>query len=255
MLSAIRKTVVMFLAVAVFQAAAFVCAQDASADLWDTIQKNGVIVIGNSPDYPPYETMDGNTRVGFDVDIMNAMAEKMGIKVEWKTMSFDTIIAAVNMGNVDIGFSGFSVTEDRKKSVDFSTPYFASGQVIVVRPGSTIKSGADLVGKKIGVQLGTTGQEAAEKIENAEVIKPETYSTAFMMLQSEAVEAVVADIPVAKEYAQKQGFVIAPEKLSYEENAIVVPKGNPKLVEALNKALAEVEKDGTLAKLVDKWMK
>lgn len=229
-------------------------AQGASADLWDDIQKRGVITIGNSPDYPPYETMDGTTRVGFDVDLMNAMAKKMGLTIEWKTMSFDSIIAAVNMGQVDIGFSGFSITDDRKKSVDFSNPYYVSGQVIVTLPDSAIKSGEDLNGKKIGVQLGTTGQEAAEKIEGAEVIKPETYSTAFMMLKSNAVDAVVADIPVAKQYAQKQGFVIAPGKLSYEENGIVIRKGNPKLVEALNKALAEVEKEGTLAKLVEKWM-
>ncbi len=241
--------------VALMATALLATSQIASADMWDKIRKDGVIIIGNSPDYPPYESMDGNTRVGFDIDLMDAMAEKMGLKVEWKTMSFDSIIAAVNMGQVDIGFSGFSVSEDRKKSVDFSKAYFVSGQVIVTLPDSAIKSGADLKGKKVGVQLGTTGQEAAEKIEGVEVLKPETYSTAFMMLKTKAVDAVVADIPVAEEYAKKQGFVISPEKLSYEENAVVVAKGNPKLVEALNKALDEVEKDGTLGKLVDKWMK
>lgn len=250
MLSHVRKSVFVILAAI----AVMTVAQVASADMWDAIKDRGVIVIGNSPDYPPYESMDGTTRVGFDIDIMNAMAEKMGLKIEWRTMSFDSIIAAVNMGQVDIGFSGFSITEDRKKSVDFSNPYFASGQVIVTRPGSSIKSGDDLKGKKIAVQLGTTGQEAAEKIENAEVIKPETYSTAFMMLTSESVDAVVADIPVAEEYAKKQKLVIAPEKLSFEENAIVIPKGNPKLVENLNKALEAVKKDGTLDKLIAKWM-
>lgn len=251
MLSTLKKTFV----IALMAVAVLATSQIASADMWDNIQKDGVIIVGNSPDYPPYETMDGNDRVGFDIDLMNAMAEKMSLRVDWKTMSFDSIIAAVNMGQVDIGFSGFGISEERKKSVDFSKPYFISGQVIVTRPGSTIKTGSDLNGKKVAVQLGTTGQEAAEKIEGVEVVKPETYSTAFMMLKSEAVDAVVADIPVAEEYSAKQGFVIAPEKLSYEENAIVIPKGNPKLVEALNKALVEVEKDGTLAKLVEKWMK
>ncbi|WP_250645471.1 basic amino acid ABC transporter substrate-binding protein [Salidesulfovibrio onnuriiensis] len=251
MLSALKRTFV----VALMAVAVLATSQIASADMWDKIQKDGVIIIGNSPDYPPYETMDGNTRVGFDIDLMNAMAEKMGLKVEWKTMSFDSIIAAVNMGQVDVGFSGFGISEDRKKSVDFSKPYYISGQVIVTLPDSSIKNGADLVGKKVAVQLGTTGQEAAEKIEGVDVVKPETYSTAFMMLQTKAVDAVVSDIPVAEEYSKKQGFVIAPEKLSYEENAIVIPKGNPKLVEALNKALDEVEKDGTLGKLVEKWMK
>lgn len=251
MLSTLKKLFV----VALMVTALLATSQIASADMWDKIQKAGVIVIGNSPDYPPYESMDGNKRVGFDIDLMNAMAEKMGLKIKWQTMSFDSIIAAVNMGQVDIGFSGFSISEDRKKSVDFSNSYYVSGQVIVTLPGSSIKSGADLKGKKIAVQLGTTGQEAAEKIEGAEVIKHETYSTAFMMLKTKAVEAVVADIPVAEEYSKKQGFVIAPEKLSYEENGIVVRKGNPKLVAALNKALAEVEKEGTLAKLVEKWMK
>lgn len=230
-------------------------AATANAGMWDKIKEDGVILVGNSPDYPPYENMDGDKRVGFDIDMMEAVAEKLGVDVKWKTMGFDTIIAAVTMKQVDIGCSGFSVTEERKKSVDFTDAYYRSGQIIVVNPGSDIKSGADLSGKRVAAQIGTTGVEAAKKVEGTEVVEPENWSVAFMMLKTKSVDAVVADIPVAQEYAKKQGFEIAPEPLTEELNAIIVPKGNEDLVEALNGALAEVKAEGTLDKLVEKWMK
>jgi len=221
----------------------------------ERVKEAGVVTVGNSPDYPPYENMDGDKRVGFDIDLMEAIADKMGIKIEWRTMGFDTIISAVTMGQVDLGCSGFGITEDRKRSVDFTDPYYRSGQVIVTRKGADIKAGKDLAGKRVAAQLGTTCVEAARKVDGAEVVEPETWSVAFMMLKTEAVDAVVADIPVAEEYAKKQGFVIAPEPLTEELNAIIVPKGNPEMVKALNAALAELREDGTHAKLVEKWMK
>ncbi|GAB7022437.1 basic amino acid ABC transporter substrate-binding protein [Salidesulfovibrio brasiliensis] len=230
-------------------------AATANAGMWDKIKEDGVIIVGNSPDYPPYENMDGDKRVGFDIDLMEAMAKHLGVDVKWKTMGFDTIIAAVTMKQVDIGFSGFGITEERKRSVDFSEPYYRSGQVIVVTPGSDIKSGEDLKGKRVAAQIGTTGVEAAKKVEGTEVVEPENWSVAFMMLKTKSVDAVVADIPVADEFAKKQGFVIAPEPLTEELNAIIVPKGNQDLVDALNGALAKVKADGTLDKLVEKWMK
>lgn len=220
----------------------------------DKVKAKGVLTVGNSPDYPPFESIgDGGERIGFDVDLLHAMAVKMGIKVQWVTMEFAAIVTATQSGQVDVGMSGFSITPERAQQVSFSAPYFASGQVIVTRPDSEINNAADLKGKKIAVQLGTTGEQQADKIEGAEVVKPESYNIAFMMLHNRAADAVIADLSVADEYMKRGTFRRAGEPLSFEEFAIISRKGNEALLDALNQALDAVKKDGTYDALVKKW--
>ena len=225
-----------------------------AASTFDKVKAKGVINVGNSPDYPPFESLgDNGERVGFDIDLMNALAKKIGVKINWVTMDFAAIVTAAQSGQVDIGISGLSYTEERAKSVLFSDAYFASGQALVVRSDSSIKSTTDLAGKKVAAQLGSTGAEAADKIENVEVVKPDTYNVAFMMLNNKAVEAVVADLSVADEFVKRGTFKRAGEPLSYEEFGIVTRKGNDTLISALNKALAELKADGTYDAIVKKW--
>ncbi|EGB13806.1 extracellular solute-binding protein family 3 [Pseudodesulfovibrio mercurii] len=220
----------------------------------DKIKAKGVITVGNSPDYPPFESIgDGGERVGFDVDLLNAIAAKMGVKVQWVTMDFAAIVTATQSGQVDMGMSGFSVTPERAGQVSFSAPYFASGQALVVRNDSDIKSAADLKGKKIAVQLGTTGEQEADKIEGAEVVKPESYNIAFMMLGNKVADAVVADISVADEFVKQGKFKRAGEPLTFEEFAMITRKGNDALLQALNQGLEAVKADGTYAAIVKKW--
>jgi len=220
----------------------------------EKVKAAGEIAVGNSPDYPPFESIgDNGERVGFDIDLLAAMSEKMGLKIKWVTMEFAAIVTAVQSGQVDMGMSGFSITPDRAKQVSFSAPYIASGQVIVTRPDSKIASAADLKGKKIAVQLGTTGEQQADKIEGAEVVKPESYNIAFMMLRNKAADAVIADLSVADEYMKQGTFKRAGEPLSFEEFAIISRKGNDPLLKALNEALEAVKKDGTYDALVKKW--
>lgn len=249
-LNKLNLTVIMVLAMLLgaFSVSAF------AGSTLEKVQKSGVIAVGNSPDYPPFESIgDNGERVGFDVDLLNAITEKMGVKINWVTMEFAAIITAVQSGQVDMGMSGFSVSPDRAKQVSFSNPYIASGQVIVVRNDSDIKSAADLKGKKIAVQLGTTGEQQADKIEGATVVKPETYNIAFMMLRNKAAEAVIADLSVADEFVKQGTFKRAGEPLSFEEFAMISRKGNDDLLGALNKALEEVKKDGTYDAIVKKW--
>lgn len=220
----------------------------------DDIKKSGVMTVGNSPDYPPFESIgDNGERVGFDIDLLNAMAEKMGVEIKWITMEFAAIVTAVQSGQVNIGMSGFSITPERAEQVSFSDPYIASGQVIVTRPDSDIKTVADLEGKKIAVQLGTTGEQQADKVEGAEVVKPESYNIAFMMLHNRAADAVIADLSVADEFIKQGTFKRAGEPLSFEQFAIISKKGNESLLDALNKALAVVKADGTYDAIVKKW--
>ncbi|WP_207264715.1 basic amino acid ABC transporter substrate-binding protein [Desulfovibrio sp. Huiquan2017] len=220
----------------------------------DKVMEKGVITVGNSPDYPPFESIgDSGERVGFDVDLLNAIAAKMGIKVKWVTMDFAAIVTATQSGQVDMGMSGFSITAERAEQVSFSDPYIASGQAIVVRNDSDIKSAADLKGKKIAVQLGTTGEQEADKIAGAEVVKPESYNIAFMMLGNKVADAVIADLSVADEFVKQGKFKRADDPLSYEEFAMITRKGNDALLQALNKGLDEVKADGTYAAIVKKW--
>lgn len=220
----------------------------------DKVMSKGVITVGNSPDYPPFESIgDMGERVGFDVDLMDALAKKLGVKIQWVTMDFAAIVTATQSGQIDIGMSGLGITEERAQSVDFSDAYIASGQVLVVRNDSDVQSVADLNGKKIAVQLGTTGEQQADKIEGVEVVKPESYNIAFMMLNNKAVDAVIADLSVADEFVKRGTFKRAGDPLSYEEFGIVSRKGNDALLAALNKALAEIKADGTYAAIVKKW--
>jgi len=220
----------------------------------EKVKEKGVITVGNSPDYPPFESIgDNGERVGFDIDLLDAVAQKIGVKVQWVTMEFAAIVTAVQSGQVDMGMSGFSITPERREQVGFSAPYFASGQVIVTRPDSDIKNVVDLNGKKIAVQLGTTGEQQADKIEGASVIKPESYSIAFMMLHNNAADAVIADLSVADEYMKNGTFKKAGEPLSFEEFAMISRKGNEDLLAALNAALDAVKKDGTYDAIVKKW--
>lgn len=220
----------------------------------EKVKASGEIIVGNSPDYPPFESIDDTgKRVGFDIDLLHAIAEKMGVKVRWVTMDFAAIVTAVQSGQVDMGMSGFSISPERAEQVSFSMPYIASGQVIVVRNDSDIKSVEDLKGKKIAVQLGTTGEQQADKIDGAEVVKPESYNIAFMMLNNKAADAVIADLSVADEFVKRGTFKRAGEPLSFEEFAMISRKGNETLLDALNQAFEEVKKDGAYAAIVKKW--
>lgn len=218
------------------------------------VKAAGVIKVGNSPDYPPFETIDDNgKRVGFDIDLMNAIAKIIGVKVKWVTLDFGAIVTAVQSGQVDIGMSGFSITEERKQQVSFTDPYFISGQVVISTPDSKVKTQTDLNGASIAVGLGTTGQKAAEKIEGAKLVFPDDYNVCFVMLKNQGVDAVVADIAVAEQYIKQGGFVQIGKPLTYEETAIIVEKVDNDIVKALNEALKKIKASGEYDKLVAKW--
>lgn len=228
----------------------------ADKTLWEQIQESGVITVGNSPDYEPYEFEDGKGNVvGFDIDLLGLICEELGIKYELVNMNFDNIITAVQNGQVNIGMSGFSITPERAEQVDFSTPYLSSAQAVVVNPDSEIKTVADLAGKKITAGMGTTGETAAkENVEDAEVIGLDNYAAAFMQLKNHGADATVADLPVAQKYAAKDGFILLEDYLSQEDNAIVAQKGNEDLIAAINGAIEKLKADGKIDELAATWM-
>ncbi|SKC76303.1 transporter substrate-binding domain-containing protein [Maledivibacter halophilus] len=221
----------------------------------EKIQEKGVIVVGTSPDYPPFETIDekGNI-VGFDIDLANEIAAKLGVDLELKQMSFETIVTAVQSGQVDVGISGFSVTEERKENVDMSEPYLVGGQVVVTTTDSGIESVEDLNGEKVTAGMGSTCEQAANKIEGAEVVSLDDFNMGFIMVKNGTAKAVVADVSVAKDYvANDSSYTIIGEPLSYEETAVITKKGNDDLTKAINEAINEIKESGKIDEFKKAW--
>lgn len=220
----------------------------------ERIRDKGFMTVGTSPDYPPFESIDdkGNI-IGFDIDLIKAIAAKIGVEVKLMSMGFDSIIIAVKNGQVDVGMSSFSVNEERKASIDFSIPYIVSSQVILAGKDSDIKNAGELDGKVVAAAVGTTGAEAAKEIKGAVLKTVDDYNIAMMMLDNGSVKAVVLDVAIAREYSSKRGFKILEKPLNHEETAVVIMKGKDSLTEEINKAIETVKQDGTYDELLKKW--
>lgn len=234
---------------------AMVSTASAADKNWAKIQKAGVLTIGTSPDYPPFESVDPATNkiVGFDIDLINAVAAELGLKTTFQPMGFDSIIIAVKNGQVNLGMSSFSVTEERKASVDFTIPYYKNGSTVLTKAGSDVKTVEDLVGKRVAAQIGSTSAEAAKKIEGAQAQIVDDANIAVMMMKNGAVQGAVLDVAIAENYAKKPEFTLFAKPLSYEETAAIVRKGSPEFLGALDKAIEKLEADGTIAKIRAKW--
>lgn len=209
--------------------------------------------------FAPFEFQDDKSKdfTGFDVDLMKALAKQMGYQVQFNNSSFDGLIPALDAGNIDVIISGMTITPERAQKVNFSKPYYKSGLSIVVRnDNSTIKDFRDLEGKRIAVQIGTTGAEYAKKIKNAKVREFNTPPEAFMELKNGGADAVVNDLPVNQYYLAQGGSKdakIVGDRLTAEDYGIAVAKKNTALVEQINKALDELMKNGEYDKIYEKW--
>ena len=156
-----------------------------------------VVTVAFNPEYPPFESVNGDVYEGYDVDLIKAVAEKAGFDIEFEAMDFDAVIAAVQANPNTIGVSGISITDERKLSVDFSEGYINAGLIVVVKKDSGYATTDDLKGKVIGVQMGTTSDFAAEEITGQEnTAKYKSFLNAIMELQGNKVDAVIVDKPV-----------------------------------------------------------
>ena len=203
---------VLLVAACVFSLAA--CgSKDDSKDSGDSKKDSkDTLVMATNAEFPPYEFHEGDDVVGIDADIARAIGEEMGMEVKIEDMAFDSIIPAVTSGKADFGAAGMTVTEDRKKNVDFTDTYATATQVIIVKEGSDIAGPDDLTGKKIGVQLGTTGDIYADDIEDAEVERYNKGFEAVQALTQDKIDAVVIDGEPAKEFvAEADGLKILDE--------------------------------------------
>jgi polar amino acid transport system substrate-binding protein len=224
----------------------------------DKIKSSGKLVIATSADYPPYEFHDlsgGKDEIkGFDIDIASAIAKELGVQLDIKDMAFDSVLPALLSKKVDLAIAAFTITEERKKSVNFSDPYFDGGQQIVTYKGSGIKSKEDLKGKKIGVQISTTGEEEAKKIEGAKLKQFDLVTEAVLELKNKRVDAIIVGEVVAKAYtAENPDLEIVGERLNSEQNGIPVRKEDTELLKVVNKVIKDLKDSGEYDKLVKKW--
>lgn len=220
-----------------------------------TEDKTGPIIMGTNAEFAPFEYWEGTEIVGFDIEISEKIAEKLGRELKIEDMEFEGLIAALESGKIEFIAAGMTKTEDKAKQVDFSDAYFTSSQLITVRADETeIKSGDDLVGKTIGVQLGTTGEDVSQEIEGTEVISFDSGAMALVDLANGKIDAVVLDAEPTKNYtADNADLKVIDQELTKEEYSIVVPKGDTELLNAINETLQEMKENGEYDALMAKY--
>lgn len=236
--------------------------KDSEATQDYTLLNEGKLVVGLSPDYPPFENLEGDELVGFEVDLGKALAEELGLEYENKNLQFDAIIPAVVAGGqVDIGMSGFTVTPERAEQIDFTDSFYTDDQAVAVMKDSGITEDnaatelntEDVI---IAVQSGTTGETYAQENYPNATIQPYGNSTdCFAAMQAGQANAVCTNKAVVDKMLKDayQNAEVVAVSATGEEYAIVVSKDNPQLTEALNAALQKLKDDGTLDELTAKW--
>lgn len=216
--------------------------------------EDGTLIIGSDIPYPPFEQGDPPEYTGFDIDLINAVAEKMGLETEIQDKPFDLILTGGG-GQFDLSISATTITPARENRVDFSDPYFISSQGLLVQEGSDVASLEDLSGKIVGAEDGTTGETYANDESDASEVRGfPSVDDAFNALSTGQVEAVVADGPTVQDAAEnKQGLEVVETFPTDEEYGIIIPQGNTALLDAVNEALQEVKDEGTLDDLYQEY--
>lgn len=212
------------------------------------------LTMATNAEFPPFEYLEGEEIVGADVDIAKAIAEKLGKTLEITNIDFDAALTGAATGKYDVAIAGVTATDDRRQNMGFTDDYYTASQAIIVTADSTIKAAADLTGKTVSCQEGTTGEQYL--LDNGyDVQSFKTGAEAITALVSGKVDAVVIDDAVARALSAKQEgkTVVLEEALTEEAYAIVTKLGNDELIAEINKALAELKAEGKLAEIFEKY--
>lgn len=222
----------------------------------ETDAVGGTLKMATNAQFPPYEFYEGQEIVGIDAEIAKLIADKLGMELVIEDMEFDSVLLAVPSGKADIGMAGLTVDETRLVSMDFSTPYATGKQVIIVPEGSEIASPDDLKGKKIGVQLSTTGDiYCSDEFGEEAMDRYSKGADAVVALTQGKVDAVVIDNEPAKVFvAENEGLKILETEYAVEDYAIAIAKGNTSLLNQINAALAELTASGDIQTIIDKYI-
>jgi polar amino acid transport system substrate-binding protein len=235
-------------------------------------KKDNVLKVATNAEFEPFESLKGDEFVGFDVDLINQIAGKINMTIKFNNMEFDGVIAAIPAGTCDAAISGLTINEKRKKSVDFSDPYYQVSQLLIVKNNDTVFTGTtktqldeQLKGKAIGVCSGYTGETYAKgdadwgykAIEGADVKVYDNPALAITDLKNGKIATIILDGPVAEENVAAAGnkgsIKTINVPLTTEYYGIAVKKGNTELLGKINTALKEIKDSGKLKELLDKW--
>ncbi len=223
--------------------------------------RSDAIVVATDATWPPMQFINEEREiVGFDIDLMRAIAERGGFEVEFRNVAWDGIFAGLEAGEYDAVISSVTITEERQERYDFSNPYINAGQIVVVRMDSDITGPAALGGNVVGAQIGTTGAFEIQRIDGAELREYDEIGLAFEDLAAGRIDAVVCDTPVAADFAlQREGYrdslKIVGDAFTEEFYGVLVQKGNTELLDKINQGLAAVQAEGIDVQLEDQWLR
>ncbi len=252
-----KKVLLFFLALGLL----FALGCKESSDSWGKIKKKGVFVVGLDDNFPPMGFRGENGEiVGFDIDLANAAAAKLGLKAEFKPVDWDGIVMSLNKGDIDVIWNGLTITDERKEKIAFSPAYMANRQIVVVQKDSEVKSLGDLQGKVVGLQMGSSSQTALEGNEAVckslkDIRKYSNNTEALLDLEAGRIDAVVVDEIVGRYYiAKKLGiYNVLEENLGHEEYGVGMRKSDEEFVKKLSEAIDELKNDGTADGISKKW--
>ena len=216
--------------------------------------KTDKLTMATNAEFPPFEYLENGEIVGADVDLAKAIAEKLGKELEISNIDFDAALTGAATGKYDMAVAGITANDDRRKNMNFSADYYTASQAIIVTADSEIKGAADLEGKAVACQEGTTGEQYLLD-GDYDVQSFKTGAEAVTALTSGKVVAVVIDDAVARALSAEQNgkTVVLDEALTQEAYAIALQKGNDELTAEIDKVLAELKADGTLAAIFEKY--
>lgn len=206
--------------------------------------------------FPPMEYIENGKRTGFDTEMVEAIGKQLGRPVEWIDIDFKGLIPALVSRRADMAVSAIYITDERRKVVDFTVPYYAGGLVVMTKAdNTTVKSPADLAGRKVSVQVGTKSVSfLKEKYPQAQLLEVEKNQEMFNLVEVGRSDAAVTGKPAAYQYVRtRPGLKVLPEQLTTEEYGMAIRKDTPELTKAVNDALARMKADGSYAAIVQKW--
>lgn len=201
--------------------------------------------------FPPYEFLRGREIVGIDVEICRAVAAKVGRPFQAETVDFDSVIPAVISGKADLAAAGITITEDRRKNVDFSIPYVKTGIVVIYKKATPFTTVEALKGRRIGVQSGTTSEQFVLDTLKQEPERSRSPAEAVAGLKAGRVDFVIADIDPAKNCVKGEADLLLSDFITSEEYAVAIRKGQPELLKAIDETIVELKANGQLAKWIE----
>lgn len=217
-----------------------------------------IYVVATDNGYVPFEYIDEDSGdlIGFDIDLIKALAEEAGIDIEFEVLEFDGIVAGISSGKFDIAIAGMTITEDRMKSIDFTDPYYEAGLILAVTDeNEDIKSIDDVDGKVVATRTGSTSETYLKKETDAEIEAFPQIIEGYQNVLAGRADAVLYDLPNVQFYSEKEAdnkLITVGEKLTGEDYGIAFPKGS-ELRDKINDALKTLKEDGTYDDLYEEW--